>query len=48
VDGLNLEAVSVAYDKKKGVVVNERLQTTNPRIYAAGDSGASPCKRSSS
>lgn len=37
VEGLNLEAVGVQYDKKKGVVVNDRLQTTNPRIYAAGD-----------
>jgi len=36
VEGLNLEAVGVEYDKKK-VVVNDRLQTTNPRIYAAGD-----------
>jgi pyruvate/2-oxoglutarate dehydrogenase complex dihydrolipoamide dehydrogenase (E3) component len=37
VEGLSLEAVGVAYDKKEGVKVNERLQTTNPRIYAAGD-----------
>jgi pyruvate/2-oxoglutarate dehydrogenase complex dihydrolipoamide dehydrogenase (E3) component len=37
VDGLNLEAVGVAYDAKAGVQVNDRLQTTNPRIYAAGD-----------
>ncbi|MGE0821605.1 MAG: mercuric reductase [Candidatus Binatia bacterium] len=37
VDGLNLEAVGVQYDKKRGVVVNDQLQTTNPRIYAAGD-----------
>jgi pyruvate/2-oxoglutarate dehydrogenase complex dihydrolipoamide dehydrogenase (E3) component len=36
VEGLNLEAAGVAYDKN-GVRVNERLQTTNPRIYAAGD-----------
>jgi pyruvate/2-oxoglutarate dehydrogenase complex dihydrolipoamide dehydrogenase (E3) component len=36
VEHLNLEAVGVAYDKK-GVKVNARLQTTNPRIYAAGD-----------
>jgi len=36
VDGLNLEAVGVEYDKR-GVRVNDRLQTTNPRIYAAGD-----------
>lgn len=36
VEHLNLEAVGVDYDKK-GVRVNERMQTTNPRIYAAGD-----------
>jgi pyruvate/2-oxoglutarate dehydrogenase complex dihydrolipoamide dehydrogenase (E3) component len=36
VDGLGLEAVGVEYDKT-GVNVNDRLQTTNPRIYAAGD-----------
>src|SRR5881409_1023194 len=30
VEGLNLEAVGVEYDKKDGVKVNERLQTTNP------------------
>ncbi|OLP18688.1 mercuric reductase [Leptolyngbya sp. 'hensonii'] len=37
VDGLNLEAVGVEYDARRGVVVNDYLQTTNPRIYAAGD-----------
>ena len=37
VDGLGLEAVGVAYDRKAGVTVNDRLQTSNPRIYAAGD-----------
>lgn len=36
VEGLNLEGVGVEYDKT-GVKVNERLQTTNPRIFAAGD-----------
>lgn len=36
VEGLGLEAVGVEYDKA-GVKVNSRLQTTNPRIYAAGD-----------
>ena len=36
VEGLGLEAVGVEYDKS-GVKVNERLQTTNPRIFAAGD-----------
>lgn len=35
-DGLNLEAVNVKYDRP-GVEVNDHLQTTNPRIYAAGD-----------
>jgi pyruvate/2-oxoglutarate dehydrogenase complex dihydrolipoamide dehydrogenase (E3) component len=37
VEGLNLEAVGAKYDKREGVEVNEHLQTTNPRIYAAGD-----------
>jgi pyruvate/2-oxoglutarate dehydrogenase complex dihydrolipoamide dehydrogenase (E3) component len=37
VEGLNLEAVGVEYDARRGVVVNDYLQTTNPRIYAAGD-----------
>jgi pyruvate/2-oxoglutarate dehydrogenase complex dihydrolipoamide dehydrogenase (E3) component len=37
VEGLNLEAVGVEYDTQKGVFVNDNLQTTNPRIYAAGD-----------
>ena len=36
VDGLGLETVGVEFDKS-GVKVNARLQTTNPRIYAAGD-----------
>ncbi len=37
VEGLELEAVGVSYDPGKGIVVNDRLQTTNPRIFAAGD-----------
>jgi len=37
VEGLNLEAAGVVYDPRKGVTVNDRLQTANPRIYAAGD-----------
>jgi pyruvate/2-oxoglutarate dehydrogenase complex dihydrolipoamide dehydrogenase (E3) component len=36
VEGLGLETVGVEYDKS-GVKVNDRLQTTNPRIFAAGD-----------
>jgi len=37
VEGLSLETVGVDYDAKVGVKVNHRLQTTNPRIFAAGD-----------
>jgi pyruvate/2-oxoglutarate dehydrogenase complex dihydrolipoamide dehydrogenase (E3) component len=37
VEGLNLEAVGVKYDKKQGVIINDFLQTTNPHIYAVGD-----------
>ena len=35
-DGLNLEGVNVKFDKS-GVEVNDNLETTNPKIYAAGD-----------
>jgi pyruvate/2-oxoglutarate dehydrogenase complex dihydrolipoamide dehydrogenase (E3) component len=38
VEGLNLEAVGVDYDSRKGIIVNDYLQTGNPKIYAAGDS----------
>lgn len=37
VEGLSLETAGVTYDSEKGVVVNDQLQTTNPKIYAAGD-----------
>ena len=37
VEELNLAAVGVEYDPKQGVKVNDYLQTTNPKIYAAGD-----------
>lgn len=37
VDGLNLEAVGVKYDRKEGVLVNDYLETSNPSIYAVGD-----------
>ncbi len=36
VEGLGLEKVGVQFDKK-GVKVNDRLQTANPRIFACGD-----------
>ena len=37
VENLGLEEAGVRFDKREGVVVNDRLQTTNRRIYAAGD-----------
>lgn len=37
VEGLNLEGVGVEYDPRQGVKVNDYLQTSQPRIYAAGD-----------
>ncbi|MFC2169259.1 mercuric reductase [Acidobacteriota bacterium] len=37
VEGLNLEAAGVEYDRRKGVIVNDYLQTSNSDIYAAGD-----------
>lgn len=37
VEGIGLEASGVQFDPRKGVVVNDALQTSNPNIYAAGD-----------
>ncbi|MFO7902102.1 MAG: FAD-dependent oxidoreductase, partial [Pirellulaceae bacterium] len=37
VDALNLEAAGVEYDSKTGVGVDDKLRTSNPRIFAAGD-----------
>lgn len=37
VESLNLEAAGVKYDLINGVTVDDTLQTTNPRIFAAGD-----------
>ncbi|MBI4566400.1 MAG: FAD-containing oxidoreductase [Planctomycetes bacterium] len=36
VEGLNLEAAGIEYDKN-GVKVDDALRTTNPRVFAAGD-----------
>lgn len=41
VEDLGLEAAGVAYDTHAGVSVNDFLQTTNPRVYAAGDVASS-------
>jgi len=35
-EGLNLDVAGVEYHRR-GVAVNDHLQTTNPKIYAAGD-----------
>ena len=37
VEGLGLESVGVVYDRHEGVTVDDRLRTSNPMIYAAGD-----------
>ncbi len=37
VEGIGLEAAGVEFDKRKGVAVDERLRTSNPRIFAVGD-----------
>ncbi len=37
VQGLNLEGVGVKFSERKGVEVDDFLQTTNPNVYAAGD-----------
>jgi len=37
VEGLGLETAGVAFDVRTGVEVDDTLQTTNPRIFAAGD-----------
>ncbi|PON19236.1 mercuric reductase [Candidatus Entotheonella serta] len=37
IQGLGLEEAGVTYDPRTGVQVDDRLRTTNPHIYAAGD-----------
>lgn len=37
VDDLGLEAAGIAFDPARGVLVDERLRTSNPRVFAAGD-----------
>jgi pyruvate/2-oxoglutarate dehydrogenase complex dihydrolipoamide dehydrogenase (E3) component len=37
VEGLGLDRADVEFDTRQGVKVNDRLQTTNRNIYAAGD-----------
>ena len=37
IESLNLEAVGVRYHPRRGIMVNDNLQTANSNIYAAGD-----------
>lgn len=37
VDGMGLEEAGVRFDARMGIDVNDRLQSTNPNIFAAGD-----------
>jgi len=37
VNGMDLEAAGVEYDTRAGIKVNYRLQTTNSKVFAAGD-----------
>jgi pyruvate/2-oxoglutarate dehydrogenase complex dihydrolipoamide dehydrogenase (E3) component len=37
VDGMGLELAGVNFDSRRGIDVNDRLQTSNPNIFAAGD-----------
>ena len=37
VTGMDLELANVEYDTKRGLIVNDKLQTTNPRVYGVGD-----------
>lgn len=37
VEGFGLEQASIAYDKRKGVQVDDNLRTTNSKVFAVGD-----------
>jgi pyruvate/2-oxoglutarate dehydrogenase complex dihydrolipoamide dehydrogenase (E3) component len=37
VEGMDLETAGVDYDNTVGIRIDDFLQTSNPRIYAAGD-----------
>jgi len=37
VEGMGLENAGVEFDDLIGVKINDKLETTNPNIYAVGD-----------
>src|SRR3546814_20603318 len=45
IEGLDLEAAGVDYDKEHGIRIDDFLRTSNRRIYAAGDEiGRASCR----
>lgn len=37
VTGMGLDVASIEFDERKGVKVDDRLRTSNPKVFAAGD-----------
>jgi len=44
VSGMDLDNAGVDYDVRKGILVNDKLQTSNAKIYSAGDCCSTPFK----
>lgn len=42
VNGMDLEVAGVEYDTRAGIKVNDKLQTTNSKVFAAGDCCSTP------
>ncbi len=40
--GMNLEQANITYDEHKGIKVDDKLRTTNKKVYAAGDCRGGP------
>jgi|GEM_PF-84553 len=37
VDGLGLDTAGIEYDARTGITVNDKMQTSNPNVFAVGD-----------
>jgi len=37
VNGLGLDTAGIAYDARTGITVNDKMQTSNPNVFAVGD-----------
>mmetsp|Transcript_29064 Transcript_29064/g.41548 ORF Transcript_29064/g.41548 Transcript_29064/m.41548 type:complete len:671 (-) Transcript_29064:105-2117(-) len=44
VSGMDLDNAGVEYDVRRGILVNDKLETTNTKIYSAGDCCSTPFK----